>query len=597
MWNSMHVYVLSIVLFLLLTLRIIDLQIIHGEEYAARSKLNRIDEIKMDADRGLIYDRNGEKLAVNIPSFNVILNLSGLSDGDVENSLAFLGQILGVPSEELEALYVEVTSADPLQKRILLSQDVMRDRVLEIRSHMDDLPGIEIEYASKRNYLGGLPFSHIIGYTGLANEAQIEEREDVTIGDVVGQEGIEYQYDSRLQGEKGVEIVEIDAQMNIVNEFLNEGTAPVAGDSVWLTIDAEAQRKMYELLVAGVEKYGATGGAAILENVHTGELLVALSVPSYDNNLFIGGISQGEYDAVAPNLFNRFIGAQVPPGSMFKTIVASAALQEGAITKDTVFVSTGVMYFGPGYPFQEYHQTAYGPLNLIGGIAKSSNIYFCRTMLELGIDRFVPYAEFFGIGEQSGIDLPGEGTGRVPSPENKLALAETSPWLDSIWYPEGDSCNSAIGQGITTVTPIQVANWAAAIANGGKIMRPYIAGKWQNADGNIDEIKPEVVRQGKVDDANLALVREGMRNSASGPLSVIFPFRDTKIAVAGKTGTAEFGVKDEKGSYTKSHAWVMGFFPYENPQYSFTIFLEGGGESYNAAKVAADFINWWADNR
>ena len=195
------------------------------------------------------------------------------------------------------------------------------------------------------------------------------------------------------------------------------------------------------------------------------------------------------------------------------------------------------------------------------------------------------------------IDIPGEASGRVPSPENKIALAETSPWLDPIWYPEGDSCNSAIGQGITMVTPIQVANWAAVIANGGKVLQPHFTHAWESAaTGEKELVETKVVREGKVDDANLALVREGMRNSASGPLSVIVPFRNTKIPVAGKTGTAEFGIKDEKGYYTKTHAWVMGFFPYDEPQYSFVFFLEGGGESNNSAQLAAEFVNWWADH-
>ncbi len=597
MWQTMFVFIFAGLLFVLLGMQVINLQVVEGRDFAQRSTMNRIAEIEMEADRGVIYDRNGEKLATNVPSFNVILNPSGMEYEEVLASLTNISGILELPTGDLVNVYEQVIERDPLQKRILIAQDIDRDRILEIRSHTDELAGIEVEYSSKRNYLYGPVFSHILGYTGLASEDQIEERSNIALGDIVGQEGIEYQYDEILQGDKGKKIVEIDAQMNIVNEFSNDGTAPVPGDSLHLTIDAAAQKKMYELLVAGIEKYKASGGAAIVEDVHTGELIVALSAPSYDNNLFIGGISQSEYESVAPHLFNRFIGAQVPPGSMFKTIVAAAALQEGAITKDTVFVSTGVMYFGPGYPFQEYHQHAYGALNLIGGLAKSSNIYFCKTMLELGIDRFVPYAEFFGIGSQTGIDLPGEGTGRVPSPENKIALAETSPWLDPIWYPEGDTCNSSIGQGITTVTPLQASNWAATIANGGKVLKPQLVYQWVSPDGNERKIEPVVVREGKVSDANLALVREGMRNSASGPMSVIFPLRNTKITVAAKTGTAEFGIKDEKGSYTKTHAWVMGFFPYESPKYSFTVFLEGGGESYNSATIAADFINWWADNK
>lgn len=216
-------------------------------------------------------------------------------------------------------------------------------------------------------------------------------------------------------------------------------------------------------------------------------------------------------------------------------------------------------------------------------------------MIELGIDAFVPYAAFFGIGSQTGIDIPGEQTGRIPSPENKIALAETSPWLDPIWYSEGDSCNSAIGQGIATVTPLQVVNWSATIANGGSVLKPHLAHRWTDGTGSEETVEAEVIRHGMVDDTYLALVREGMRNSAHGPLSVIVPLRNTKISVAAKTGTAEYGVKDKDGYYTKTHAWVTGFFPYDDPEYSFVVFLEGGGESNNAAQLAAELINWWAD--
>jgi penicillin-binding protein 2 len=286
---------------------------------------------------------------------------------------------------------------------------------------------------------------------------------------------------------------------------------------------------------------------------------------------------------------------------MFKTIVAAAALEEKAITPNTVFMSTGVIYLGGGQPFQEYHKYVHGPLDLRGGIAKSSNIYFCKTMLDLGIDKFVPYAEFFGIGDPTGVDLPGEASGRLPSPENKIKLAETSPWLDPVWYPEGDSCNTAIGQGITVVTPMQVSNWAAVIANGGKVVRPHFGMKTVFDEGGQeveeDVVDAEVVREGMVSDSSLAHVRDGMRHSVSGPQRVIVPLDGAKVSVAAKTGTAEFGVQDESGIYTQTHAWVMGFFPYEDPQFSFVFFLEGGGESNNSAAVAREFIDWFAENK
>jgi penicillin-binding protein 2 len=603
LWKMVYLYILVCIAFASLFVGVVNLQIVQGREQSERSQHNRLEEQEVQPDRGVIYDRNGEKVATNVPSFNVVLDPREVDEKALPALWGLLGGLLEIEPEELDTLYTEALSVDPLIRRIVLEHDVNRDQVLQIRSHADELLGVEIEYSSKRDYIGGAMFSHIIGYTGDATEQQIEKNDDLVLGDVVGQDGIEYRYDKRLRGTKGNKIIELDAAQNVITEYVNEGTAPVPGDSVYLSIDAQVQRELNRILTQGVEKYDAIGGAAVVENVRTGEIIAAVSVPSYDNNLFVGGISSGDYAALISDdegvpLFNRVISAQIPPGSMFKTIVASAALQEGAITKDTVFNSTGVMYLGAGnsYPFQEYHQHAYGPLNLIGGIAKSSNIYFCHTMLTLGIDKFVPYAEFFGIGSETGIDIPGEASGRVPSPENKIALAETSPWLDPIWYPEGDSCNSAIGQGITMVTPIQVANWAATIANGGKVLQPHFTYAWESAaTGEKEIVETKIVREGKVDDANLALVREGMRNSASGPLSVIVPLRDTKIPVAGKTGTAEFGIKDEKGYYTRTHAWVTGFFPYDDPQYSFVVFLEGGGESNNSAQLAAEFINWWAD--
>jgi len=568
-WKSLYIYLISGFLFSVLFVGAVNLQIVHGRENISKSQRNRLEEYEVQADRGVIYDRNGEKIAVNVPSFNISIDPRKINEEDLPHVWGLLGGMLEIESDTLSEQFKSILEQEPLTLSILLAQDVSRDDVLFVRSHADDLPGVQVEYSSKREYVGGKAFSHILGYTGDASTEQIDNNLGIFVGDIVGQDGIEYQYDSRLRGTKGKKIIEIDASYNIINEFVNEGTAPVPGDSVYLSIDAQAQREMYALLLKGMETYGATGAAGIVEDVRTGEIRVAVSLPAYDNNLFVGGISEKDYSKLISDedgipLFNRAISAQVPPGSMFKTIVASAALQEGVITKDTVFNSTGIIYLGNGtYPFQEYHQHAYGPLNLIGGIAKSSNIYFCKTMLALGIDAFVPYAEFFGIGFPTGVDIPGEASGRVPSPENKMALAETSPWLDPIWYPEGDTCNSAIGQGITIVTPMQVANWAATIANGGNVMKPHFTHKWVRAvDGREEEVSGNIVRSGMVSDANLALVREGMRNSSYGPLSVIVPFRTTEISVAGKTGTAEFGVKDAQGYYTKTHAWVMGFFPY-----------------------------------
>jgi penicillin-binding protein 2 len=603
-WRVLYLYVITSLIFAFLFIGLINLQVVQGHENSRRSQQNRLEEHVIQPDRGVIYDRNGKKVVTNVPSFDVILNPQELSEEDIENSLNFVAEVVETKESELKDKYKEAIEVDPMTERVLLAQDVDRDQVLKIRAATDNVHGVWIDYSSKRKYPEKEILSHILGYTGEASPEFIEENEDVDVGDIVGKDGVEYHYDKDLRGEKGVRILEINASQNIVAEYVNEGSEPVPGKSLYLTIDLEAQKKLYEVLRDGVEEYDATGAAAVIQDVNTGEIWAAGSVPSYDNNLFIGGISSKDYKKLIEDekypLLNRFISAQEPPGSMFKTLVAASALQEGSITPSTVFVSTGVIYLGGGQPFQEYHKIARGPLDLRGGIAKSSNIYFCKTMLELGIDSFIPYAEFFGVGSPTGVDLPGEASGRLPSPENKIELAEIYPWLDAVWYPEGDSCNTAIGQGITVATPIQVANWAAIIANGGKVVEPHFGKQLvleEDGDEEIEAIETEIVRQGKISDSNLAHVRDGMRHSVSGPLRVIVPLDGAKVAVAAKTGTAEYGVQDESGIYTQTHAWVMGFYPYEDPQYSFVFFLEGGGESNNSASLAREFIDWFAEEK
>ena len=212
------------------------------------------------------------------------------------------------------------------------------------------------------------------------------------------------------------------------------------------------------------------------------------------------------------------------------------------------------------------------------------------------MNKLAPYLEDFGIGKKTGIDIGGEGPGRIPSPETKVKLSETtSPWLEPYWYPEGDSCNAVIGQGIVTVTPLQAVNWVSAIANGGVLHTPSLASKLV---GNGEETILEFEENNSdfVDERALEIVREGMRNSVAGPRRVIVPLTDAKTEVAAKTGTAEFGAVDEDGRYIQTHAWVNGFFPYEDPKYSFVVFLEDGSASNNAAQVARNFIDWFVEN-
>ena len=615
-WNLIYPFFVCILIFGVLIIDITYLQVVKGSEMSSVSERNKIKIERVAPYRGVIFDRNGVILAENVPSMNVYLSVDKFlqRDGDLdEEKLINVSNTLGgilklkdiVDSEgkEYTSIYDKVVSvyeSTPYLTDILLSTGVNDDRAIEIKALGDSLDGIYIDNGNKRYYPFKSTFSHILGYIGNISMEDLESKEYVGYTDVVGRAGLEYLYDEELFGMSGKVAREVDVTGKEVGSQEVILQEEVSGQSLYLTIDSVLQEKLYELLKEGTKEYGATGGAGIIEDVKTGELLAIVTYPSYNNNLFVGGISIEDYNSLTSQsnlpLLNRAISAQEPPGSTFKTIVASAALDAGVINRDTRYVSSSSYTFSSGSPFQEYHGHAYGSLDLIDAIAVSSNIYFCEIIRNWDMSKLVPYIEKFGIGELTGIDIPGEMLGRVPSPENKQSLADsTSPWLDPIWYPEGDSCNSVVGQGITLVTPVQMVNWMSAIANGGTLNTLHVAQKFVSSNSVTEVLEFPPLRQNIIKSSALAIVREGMWATVNGPRSTVYPLRDAKTVVAAKTGTAEFGKLNAKGEYEHTHAWVGGFFPYGNPKYSYTIFLEDGGESANAAYVIRHMIDWMVD--
>jgi penicillin-binding protein 2 len=364
-----------------------------------------------------------------------------------------------------------------------------------------------------------------------------------------------------------------------------------------MSIDLEVQNRMYEMIEEAVSENGATGASLVIEDVNNGEILSMISYPGYDSNSFIGGISEKEYGQLLESeripLLNRSIAAQIPPGSTFKTLIASAALDAGAITTSTIYTSRRGYTFSSGAPFQEFQNHAYGNLNVIEAIARSSNIYFCELIRDWDIDALVPYLKAFGVGQYTNIDLPGEMPGRLPSPENKEYLANHgSTWLDPIWYPEGDGCNSVIGQGITLVTPIQIANWTAAIANGGTLHTPHVLQKSVSEDGQEEVIEYEPLNEDFISSEALEIVRKGMWSVVHSSIGSAKILRNVGEEVALKTGTAEFGALNEDGEYEHTHAWISGFYPYQDPKYSFVIFFEDGGLSFDSLPYAKEILSW-----
>ncbi len=605
-----------IVIFFVFLITIFQLQIVNGNAYREKSENNIIEVEMVQPYRGAITDVNGVILANNIPSYDISINLREyrvglrLNEDSIRERVDILNEIITpfyVDSKDkvdvnklLEDRLSDLDGYEKIyNKEIVLVQNVNQDVAIEVKANSERLNGIIIKEGFKRNYTQGDSFTHILGYTGIVFAEDMEDLDYVKITDQIGKSGVEKSYDRELIGQNGEVIREVDRVGIQVNDSVYERVAPVSGDTLVLSVDSKVQKKMYDILAKAVKKYGATGGAGILQDVNTGELVSIASYPSYNNNIFVGGISNKEFNKLLNDkrgpLNNKAIGAQVPPGSTFKTLVAVSALDAGAINSSTTFVSTNRYTFSNGAKFQEYQDHSYGVLNVNDALSVSSNIFFCETIRRWDMDKLVPYLKSFGIGSFSGLDIPGEGKGMLPSPENKIALAKsTSPWLEPIWYPEGDSCNSVIGQGITTVTPMQMSNWIATIANGGVRYKPKV-GKYlvDSVTGEKKEISSEVVEKDFVSKSALNQVKLGMWSAVNGPRKTIGILSGLPVSVAAKTGTAEFGKLNSKGIYEHTHAWVTGFFPYEKPKYSFVIFLEDGGESYNSAVVAKEFIDWF----
>ena len=603
---------------IVLLMSVFQLQIFEGEKMYARSEGNQINLISIHPRRGIIFDRGGRKLVENKSVVDCFLNLHSYLDaeGKIDDEMlreetSALEEILGdswirdVEGEDfssiLERIYF-VLESEPNVERIKIASALDNDTVITLKALKEEIPSIYLEEGIERYYPHKEYLSNILGYTSIVNAEDFEELSYVGFNDIVGRAGIEKYYDEVLFGKKGQFAVEVDALGNPISDHRFLVNEAVSGKSLYLSIDLEAQKKSFDILKDGVEKYEATSGTMILQDVDTGEILVMSSYPSYDNNLFVEGISQKDFEelmfAEGNPLTNKAIAAQLPPGSIFKTIVASSSFDAERVDRDTVYISRRGYTFSRGQPFQEYRNFAYGPINLVDALMVSSNIYFCEIIRSWDINKLVPYLESFGIGEYTGIDIPGEAPGRLPSPENKVALAKsTSPWLEPYWLPEGDSCNTVIGQGITTVTPIQAVNWTSAIANGGVLHRPSLGMHVSDSKGKEENLGIDEIRRDFVSKESLEVAKEGMRASVAGPRSIVSVLAGVDVDVAAKTGTAEFGRVSAEGEYEHTHAWVTGFFPYEDPKYSFVILLEDGGESSNSAHLAREFLDWFVEEK
>lgn len=486
---------------------------------------------------------------------------------------------------------------------LFVADNIDYDKAMILALEIPNWPGVFLSSKIRREYLAPNSTSspaileesslaHILGYTGKINDNELKTLgSDYSLIDYVGKAGLEYSWEKELKGRAGQKNIEVDAlgkQKKIINEV-----AAQDGANLLLSLDLGLQQKVEEVTRTYIKKAGLKRASVIIMNPNNGEILALVSLPAYNNNLFAKGISQEDYNKFLNDpdrpLFNRAISGNFPSGSTIKPIFAAGALQEGVITEKTSFLSNGGLSIGEWF-FPDWKAGGHGVTDVRKALAMSVNTFFYyigggyHDFKGLGLSGLVKYARLFGLGEKTGIDLHGEEKGFVPTQEWK-EQAKKEPWYI------GDTYHFAIGQGDVLVTPLQVANYTAAIANGGTLYQPHLVSKILAEDNTvIKDIQPAVIRSNFISPENLQIVREGMRQTvtqgSARSLSIL------PVAMAGKTGTAQWSTK--KGP----HAWFIGFAPYDKPEIVITILVEEGVEgSTMAVPIAKDILSWYYGNR
>jgi penicillin-binding protein 2 len=579
------VWYLIVLILLFLFGRVFYLDIINGKYYELVSAENRIRKIVIKAPRGNIFDKFGNTLVRNAPSVDVIIVPDNLPESSEEkkNLAKKVSDILGMSLGNVEIILLSQNekSIDP----ILLKENITQDQTLILAEKINELPGIVLEKTAIRNYENSEIFSHVIGYDGKITREEIEDSGDYLMTDYIGKTGLEKSYEKELRGGYGAQQVEVDSQGKVKK---NLGVInPRAGNDLILNIDQELQKKIYDSLSASLENSTTKTAAAVAIDPRTGGILALVSLPSYDNNLFARGIGNEEYAKLTGDenlpLFNRCVRGEYPPGSTIKPAIAAGSLSEKLISSSTIINGMGGRIYIGSFSFGDWK--VHGPSDVRTAIAESNDIFFYSigggygNITGLGMDRMKKYYNLFGFGEATGIDMPGEATGFIPDEEWKLKQIKEK------WYI-GNSYHASIGQGYITATPLQLGSFTAALANNGTLYSPKVVNRIRKNNGEYAYVQPEIIRKDFISKDILKIVREGMRQTVTAGTAQ--SLKDLPVAVAGKTGTAQFGTKD------KTHAWFISFAPFDNPEIAMVVLAEGESEGHSSAvPVTKEVYEWY----
>mgnify|MGYP005846164835 CR=1 FL=1 len=583
-------------------------QVVEGSRFRQYADENRLRQSTVKAPRGVMYDRNGTLLVRNVPSYTVAIVPAVLPESQSKVVFQRLAATLSMLPSEVQSIYekgrVKVSEYTPVPIKAQVSTEV----AFAIEESHLELPGVTVVVEPTREYRDGPLASHLVGYIGRISEEQYEVLKKDTkraydANDQVGQAGLEYVYESELRGVPGEKLFEVDSSEREVGVIRSAEAQP--GHSLVLSIDWDLQRAVTDILAKNIKEWGAAVGIAVDPN--NGQILAMVDLPTYDNNLFARGISDKDlanlFETPYFPLINKAISSAFPPGSTFKIITASGALQAGVVTPSTIVNCPGGMFLPSAYGGGAYLKCwgAHGTEDLVAGLADSCDTYFYHLAggephgrwPGLGPDRLADYARAFGLGQRTGIDLPGEVGGLVPDPKWKLENVKEQ------WY-RGDTYIMGIGQSFLQVTPLQMLQAMAAIANGGTLYRPQVVMEIRDSDGRVVRpFTPKVIRELPVDKQHLAWVREGLRaNMGYGTSPFGAEYWGTAwdsevkgIEMAGKTGTAE-SVLNEKGEYL-SHGWFTAFAPYKNPKIAVLVFVQNGKGPQHAAHLVADIMRYY----
>ena len=575
------IYVVLILAFFGLVIRLGVLQVVHGERYTFLSENNRIRIKRVPGTRGMILDRQGELMVDSRPSFDLLFVPEDAQSP--ESTLRRLANYLGRAETDLITVFEENKNRAAFDE-IVLGKDVDWATVVAVETHQLDLPGVTLRVRPRRSYADGPMAAHVLGYLGEIGPKQLKsfKEQGYWPGDEIGQYGLEKKWEGVLKGQSGGQQVEVDAlgrRVRVLHEVID-----VPGYTVHLTLDRQLQQTAFEAL-QGKE------GTIVALDVNSGAILAMVSTPAFDPNVFARGIKSEEWRALIKDrlrpLNNRAIQGQYPPGSTFKIIMAIAGLEEGVMDPDARISDPGYFPFGNRH-FRDWKKGGHGMVDLHKAIVESCDTYFYQLGQRLGVDKIAKYARVFGLGEKTGAFLDDEKSGLVPDTAWKRKRFRQP------WYP-GETPSVAIGQGYLTTTPLQLANMMAAVANGGTLYRPRIVDKIESVDGlTVREYSAEKIRTIDLKPQTLRRVRQALADVVSGTGGTGRAARSSAVTVAGKTGTAQ--VIEMKGAYLKSeqlsyfnrdHAWFVAYAPVENPQIALVALIEHGGHGGSAAAPLA----------